>query len=836
MRQDADLRRRLMEEQQNRLLSELEHRNKMQRLHELRELQAREQRRQALGQLLAAQNPNLLELQQQQQQQYGRDNNSILSSLRDLSSLHDDLMLQRQQLMLRDQIQQQLQQRNNNAMSHDSQEREQGNNLLAILQQASAAGDALGGVLPPEVLSAMQAVQQQQSSNGEISDAQQLEHLLKGADGQQRGADSDIPQTTDVSSGTKKKRSLREPQDPPMTKSASKKSKSSKEESPPLKINRSPSKEESPQKIKKRRSSSKDGTTPHHRGEATTTGETENETDEANKDTEPKNDGVAKLLKLPKVPAANEQNDEKGDSEEQGGRKKSEVAEEDPPAKKGGQKKKAPEATPQEEGKEAPLSTSQEEGGKAPPATSHDEKKADEKDERADHGSKLSDHEQTVINFLGSRRGADNGKSEECSIVNGVVNRTTGGKDKGNEAKEAKARNDDEAADIILNFKGFDVSAGEVQKAKKWSRRNQQTLTTTYPVVPTEEIPFLSPGLKFNLPSLPIEPEMTESETASAGPLFTNHKPADAHVAEATNGMSSITDSSAGDEGAVRYVSQKFRPEKSGRGQDDWWPSNASIRKERRKRGVRQDDEDTDEESTGRPMPGICFVKAGIEVAKQRLATSVEPGVLEKLPHCKLYDDYCLKEKKILGKTVHTPKFCCQTTETFPLDIMVCCSACSTWRHAQCGGHYKRYTADNVDSSNILFEAICDQCYLEQRHIEVPPKAAARIDRQRTEHLRRCNGTNAVMRQVAFGKHSGQYKWPLGSVSVSHISGHTRSVQARHEKAEKQWSEMAARLGGGQELRPKERQRVRTRELERLLVSIEDAGKSIFCIEPIFSG
>jgi len=257
------------------------------------------------------------------------------------------------------------------------------------------------------------------------------------------------------------------------------------------------------------------------------------------------------------------------------------------------------------------------------------------------------------------------------------------------------------------------------------------------------------------------------------------------------------------------------------KGQDGWWPSSASIRKERRKCSQHQNVEDTDEEiNTAEDLSrGISFLKAGIEAAKDRLATSVEPGVLEKLPYCKLYDDYC-KER---GNEDCAPKFCCQTTETFPYETMVCCSVCSTWRHAQCGGHYKRYTPDSVDPSNVLFRAICDRCFIEKQYVDDKDVAAARLQRQRIEHLRLCNASNAVMRQVAFGKHSGQYKWPLGSVHVSRISGHIRSVQTRHEKVEKQWNEMTHRLGNRQELRPRERQRLRTREFERLLVSIEDA-------------
>jgi len=509
---------------------------------------------------------------------------------------------------------------------------------------------------------------------------------------------------------------------------------------------------------------------------------------------------VAKLLESQKLPAIKllPAKKDKAASEKKGRKRKSKA--EEAPVKNGGKKKKAP-------------------------STSQAGKKVSKKDGHVEDVSKLSDHEQSVIDFLGSR-GTKNKKSKK-SEVNGAIQ--TGTKKKCEGIKEVKEHNDDEAADIVLNFKRFHVSAGEVQIAKKWSGQNQ-TVTTTYPVVPPEKTPFLSPGLKFNLPSLPIEPELTDSELANMPP-FINNKPADSDATDVTKEKSSITASSASagvkendDGGAVRIISNKkkiFKPKKAGKGQDEWWPSNASIRKERRKRGDRQDEEDTDEEvdTTGDSMPEISFVKAGVEAAKERLATSVEPGVLEKLPHCKLYDDYC-KEKK---NGDCTPKFCCQTTETFPFEIMVCCSVCSTWRHAQCGGHYKRYTADSVDPSNILFQPTCDQCYLEKHFVDDNAVAVTRIERQRIDHLRRCNATNAVMRQVAFGKHSGQYKWPLGSVSISHISGHTRSVQARHEKAEKQWSEMATRLGSGQELRPRERQRVRTRELERLLVSIEDA-------------
>jgi len=769
VQQDIELRRRLMEEQQHQLLSELEYRNKIQQLQELQELQAQQQQQQGLSQLLA-QNPHLMELQQQQQhqqqQQYqsGRDN-SLLTSIR------NDFLLQRHQLMLQDQMQQQMQEQ----MSRDSQQHEQ-EELLAMIR----ASGHLRGMMPPDVASLRHEETIAQQPSSEQSPPQpkppsvestpvQLEHIINSSH-RQRADSTPVHQDrahaqVDVVSSSKK-RDLSEsmkingkgaPQDPPIM--LPKKMRSA-TESPQIKPN--PSKDESTEDKATR-----------------------------NKELDEK---VAKLLESQKLSTTKQK--EKTSTEKKPRKKKPKA--EEPPVKKGGKKKKAP----------AALSEDQDAS----------------KQDSTDDGSTLLDHEQSVIDFLGSR-GKKNGKSKK-SQLNGADQAR--GKKKGKGVKEMKERDDVEAVDIILHFKRFDVSADEVVKAKTWSNQNQ-SLTTTYPVVSPEGTPFISPGLNFNLPALPNEPELTDLALAM-GPLLAK-QPSAADATVATNEMSSNNGSSEsagvnghdkkGDLRNISFQKHIFKPKKAGKGQDDWWPSNSCIRKERRKRGDPQDEEDTDEEddATGDSRQAISFVKAGVEATRERLATSVEPGVLEKLPHCKLYDDYC-KEKKNVGSAL---KFCCQTTETFPFEVMVCCSVCSTWRHAQCGGHYKRYTADSVDPSNILFEPICDRCYLEKQFVEDNPVAATRIERQRIEHLRRCNAASAVMRQVAFGKHSGQYKWPLGSVSISHISGHTRSVQARHEKAEKQWSEMVARLGNAQELRPRERQRVRTRELERLLVSVEDA-------------
>jgi hypothetical protein len=434
-------------------------------------------------------------------------------------------------------------------------------------------------------------------------------------------------------------------------------------------------------------------------------------------------------------------------------------------------------------------------------AITQEDMKRSSKNGHRDVGRTLSVEEESVVNHLGTRE-KKSGKAK-ISVTNGV---DLAGETKNCEKKkEATALYDDEAVDIVLNFQRCVVPDSEVKQAMKWSKDNQPPKSTS----------LIRPDLKLKLFDLPTEPE---SNGIEAGCMDTVNAPEPA--SEAMDERALIMTCESKDADRIMFIGTKkivFKPERSDKGQDDWWPSDACIRRERQMLGGAQDEEDTDEddEACVNPVNGISFVNAGIESMKRRLTTSVEPGVLEKLPHCKLYDNCGENAKKKL--------FCCQTTEMFPFEHMVCCSVCSTWRHAQCGGHYKRYTAESVDPSNLLFEAICDQCYLEKKFVDDYPVALARLGRQRIEHIRRCNATNAVMRQAAFARHSSQYKWPLGGVSTNV----TRSVQSRHEKAEKQWSEMAARLWNGQELKPKERLCVRTRELERLMAHVEDAGKSM---------
>jgi hypothetical protein len=249
---------------------------------------------------------------------------------------------------------------------------------------------------------------------------------------------------------------------------------------------------------------------------------------------------------------------------------------------------------------------------------------------------------------------------------------------------------------------------------------------------------------------------------------------------------------------------------------DTWWPSIPAVRREGKSNGEETDQDNFVEE------PGIfrhdSLFYGDTKKIRDRLANDVEPGVLEKIPHCKIHR---LKTRAQKGANIPDHAFCWQVTETYCTDVMVCCSICSTWRHAGCGGHYKAYSVRESIETKQPFEAICDLCHEEQVLLQEYPRGETRLKRQRIEQLRRALSTSAVIRQAAFVKYGGTYKWPLGSVSSTHIGGHTRSVHSRHDKAEKTWSDMTSRLA--RDNRPKERVKTRTREFERLLVCLEDA-------------
>jgi len=251
---------------------------------------------------------------------------------------------------------------------------------------------------------------------------------------------------------------------------------------------------------------------------------------------------------------------------------------------------------------------------------------------------------------------------------------------------------------------------------------------------------------------------------------------------------------------------------------DAWWPSLAEIRKERKILGEPQDDDIFQEEDVILE-PDMPF-RANFTRIKDRLVNDVAPGVFEMVCHCRVHELHMNPKKG--SSTSYEPVHCFQVTELYPKELMVCCSVCGTWRHAACGGHYKPYSVR--ECVDVPFTAICDRCHAEEKVLCDYPTAKRRLDRQRNELLRRALSTSATIRQLSFSKHGGSYKWPLGSVSTTHIGGHTRSVHLRQEKAEKQWKEMVYKLSKDYGSKTKERVRMRTRELEKLLSSVEDAG------------
>lgn len=109
------------------------------------------------------------------------------------------------------------------------------------------------------------------------------------------------------------------------------------------------------------------------------------------------------------------------------------------------------------------------------------------------------------------------------------------------------------------------------------------------------------------------------------------------------------------------------------------------------------------------------------------------------------------------------------------------------------------------------------------------PLAVKRIARQRAIQLRTVHAVTAIMRNSAYAKHGGTYKWPLGSVSPFLIYGHTKSIQLRHERSEKHWKDMAAKLNANSSSKGS-RAKTRTRDFERLMVNLEDAGTFLFSI------
>jgi len=376
----------------------------------------------------------------------------------------------------------------------------------------------------------------------------------------------------------------------------------------------------------------------------------------------------------------------------------------------------------------------------------------------------------------------------------------------------------DEVADIMCSLKAVDWSDSESDDEVQLKVAEEEEIVASGLRVPTEPAEsIILPTFKSSVPKLPEEPlyDELEIEEQLEGTAFE-----DAH---GRNCMIQDEKSPArADADLLTNLSMPIdtRPKKVSNvldypfPVDTWWPSSTGIRRERHAAGETSDEEKFEEEPCCEHQP----YRADATKIRIRLATKSEPGVLEKLPHCKIHR-FRTKRKK--NSTAPELVYCWQVTEIYPNEIMVDCSGCGTWRHAACGGHHEPYSTR--ENTKKPFVGLCDFCKEEETFLEENPQGKQRMERQRLEQLRRGMATSAVMRHSSYSKHGGTYKWPLGSVSATHIGGHTRSVHARHDKAEKQWTDMATRLGRGYGYRPKERTRVRTKELERLLVSVEDA-------------
>jgi hypothetical protein len=375
----------------------------------------------------------------------------------------------------------------------------------------------------------------------------------------------------------------------------------------------------------------------------------------------------------------------------------------------------------------------------------------------------------------------------------------------------------DEAADILCLIKDVEWpdSEPEEEEEEEGEEEEQDDRGLRMPIEPAESI--ILPTFTSLLPRLPEEPlyddypDGKESQYAVESGEANGEKEIDKSTAitslePVTNGGTEIDLQPKTVSNILEYPFPI----------DTWWPSSTGIRRERRQAGETSD-EDNFEEQSRFAVESATF-RANARVIRSRLASKAEPGVLEKLPHCKIHR---VRTKRKKNSTAPELVYCWQVTEIYPNEIMANCSICGTWRHAACGGHHEPYSAR--ENTERPFIAVCENCHEEKNFVSEFPLGQKRIERQRLEQLRRGLATSAVMRHSSFSKHGGTYKWPLGSVSATHIGGHTRSVHARHDKAEKQWTDMASRLGRGYGYRPKERVRVRTKELERLLVSVEDS-------------
>ena len=354
-------------------------------------------------------------------------------------------------------------------------------------------------------------------------------------------------------------------------------------------------------------------------------------------------------------------------------------------------------------------------------------------------------------------------------------------------------------ADVLASLKTVEWPDSEDEE--EGSTRDHEGQALKSPKEPVESIE--TPFFKSYFPALPAEPEYEGQEDLYQKLEGVEGEP---EVTQDGKSKSKANDESFGAE-VVSNVLQYPYPV------DPWYPAMNSRKRERRQQGETSDEDDFEED---KELLKKTHLRANPKKIRSCLASEMEPGVLEKLPHCRLH------RMRTKYTTVSELLFCFQVTESYPNDLMVNCSRCGTWRHAACGGHCKPISAREAASE--AFVAICENCHAEEKYLEENPRGKHFLERQRIEHVRRGLASSAVMRQMAFMKHGGNYKWPLGSVSATHVGGHIRSVQGRHDKSEKQWGDLASRLSrrfGCSSA--KERSRARTKELERLLVCVEDA-------------
>lgn len=228
-----------------------------------------------------------------------------------------------------------------------------------------------------------------------------------------------------------------------------------------------------------------------------------------------------------------------------------------------------------------------------------------------------------------------------------------------------------------------------------------------------------------------------------------------------------------------------------------WWPSRTAIKKEKKNKGYESDD----------------LAASG---TKRYVENSGEPGVLEKVPHCKIHSARGNGEESL---------FCWQVTELYPNEVMVCCSSCFTWRHAACGGHHKCNRFPAISSgSNTASSILCDRCFRENDVLKNKPRLKDALKQQREDHLRKTMSVNGVVRHAAFAEKNGEYAYPPGSVSPDRIEEHIEDVNLNHLRFENTWNDISTRLENSIGYRGKERVKGRKEELQKILDYIEGAG------------